>query len=65
MDHGVEHKVCVLLLDEKDSFLRAATDFLQREDELIVVGTTEGEAEALVQVQNLLPQWCWTLACPG
>ncbi len=56
MDRGVEHKVCVLLLDEKDSFLRAATDFLQREDELIVVGTTEREAEALVQVQNLQPR---------
>ena len=56
MNQGVEHKFCVLLLDEKDNFLRAATDFLEREDELIVVGTTEGEAEALVQAQNLQPR---------
>ncbi len=56
MDHGVEHKVCVLLLDEKESFQRAATDFLRRDDELIVIGAACGEAEALVQAQNLQPQ---------
>ena len=56
MDQEWERKVFVLLLDEQDSFLRAATDFLQREDELKVVGTAFGEAEALVQAQNLRPR---------
>ena len=56
MDQEWERKVFVLLLDEQDSFLRAATDFLQREDELKVVGTAFGGAEALVQAQNLRPR---------
>ena len=56
MDQEWERKVFVLLSDEQDSFLRAATDFLQRDDELIVIGSACEGAEALVQAQNLRPR---------
>ena len=46
----------VLALDDNEAFLRVATDFLQRHDELIVVGAIcEGE-EALAKAQDLGPQ---------
>jgi CheY-like chemotaxis protein len=49
-------KIRVLVVDDNEAFLRVATDFLQRHDDLIVVGAIcEGE-EALAQVQDLQPQ---------
>ena len=45
----------VLLVDNNEAFLRVASEFLQRQPELIVVGVCGGE-EALVQAQNLGPQ---------
>jgi DNA-binding NarL/FixJ family response regulator len=49
-------KIRLLVVDDNEPFLRVATDFLQRHDELIVVGAIcEGE-EALAQAQDLGPQ---------
>jgi two-component system NarL family response regulator len=49
-------KIRVLLVDDNEPFRRAATDFLQRQHELIVVGVTCGGEEALTQAQDLGPQ---------
>jgi two-component system invasion response regulator UvrY len=49
-------KVCVLLVDDHEPFLRAAADFLQRQHELAVVGLLHGGEEALAQAQSLRPQ---------
>ena len=48
-------KVCVLLVDDHEPFLRAAADFLQRQHELAVVGLLHGGEEALAQAQSLRP----------
>jgi len=49
-------KIRVLLVDDNKAFLRAATDFLQRHHELIVVGAICGGEEALAQAHDLRPQ---------
>jgi DNA-binding NarL/FixJ family response regulator len=49
-------KIRVLVVDDNEAFLRVATDFLQRHDELLVVGAICGGEEALAQVQDLQPQ---------
>jgi DNA-binding NarL/FixJ family response regulator len=46
----------VLLVDDNEAFLHVATDFLQRQHELTVVGAICGGEEALAQVQDLGPQ---------
>ncbi len=48
-------KIRVLLVDDNEAFRRVATDFLQRQYELTVVGAIRGE-EALTQAQDLQPQ---------
>jgi DNA-binding NarL/FixJ family response regulator len=48
-------KIRVLLVDDNEAFRRAATDFLQRQYELTVVGAIGGE-ETVVQAQDLQPQ---------
>jgi DNA-binding NarL/FixJ family response regulator len=49
-------KIRVLVVDDNEAFLRVATDFLQRQHELTVVGAIcEGE-QALAQVQDLQPR---------
>ena len=49
-------KIRVLLVDDNEAFLRVATDFLQRHDELIVVGAIREGEEALAQAQDLGPE---------
>ena len=49
-------KTRVLLVDDNEAFRRTATEFLQRQHELIVVGAICGGEEALAQVQDLQPQ---------
>ena len=49
-------KVRVLLVDDHEAFLHVATEFLQRHDELTVVGAARGGEEALTQAQDLRPQ---------
>ena len=49
-------KIRVLLVDDNEAFRRAATGFLQRQHELIVVGAIGGGEEALAQAQDLQPQ---------
>jgi DNA-binding NarL/FixJ family response regulator len=49
-------KIRVLVVDDNEAFLRVATDFLQRHDDLIVVGAICGDEEALAQVQDLQPR---------
>jgi DNA-binding NarL/FixJ family response regulator len=49
-------KIRVLVMDDNEAFRRAATDFLQRQHELTVVGAICGGEEALAQVQDLGPQ---------
>ncbi|MBE9508013.1 MAG: response regulator transcription factor [Chloroflexi bacterium] len=49
-------KIRVLLVDDNEAFLRVATDFLQRHNELTVVGAICGGEEALAQAQDLGPQ---------
>jgi two-component system invasion response regulator UvrY len=46
----------VLLADDNEAFLRVATDFLQRHEELIVVGAIRGGEEVLAQARDLQPQ---------
>ena len=46
----------VLAVDDNEAFLRVATDFLQRQHELTVVGAIGGDEEALAQVQDLQPR---------
>ena len=49
-------RIRVLLVDDHEAFLRVATEFLQRHQELVVVGTARGGEEALAQAQELRPQ---------
>jgi CheY-like chemotaxis protein len=42
-------KIRVLVVDDNEAFLRVATDFLQRQHELTVVGAICGGEEALAQ----------------
>jgi len=49
-------KISVLLVDDHEAFLRVATEFLQRHDDLTVVGVARGGEEALAQAQNLKPE---------
>jgi CheY-like chemotaxis protein len=59
-------KIRVLLVDDNEAFRRVATDFLQGQHELIVVGVTCGGKEALTQAQDLQPQVILTdLDMPG
>jgi CheY-like chemotaxis protein len=51
-----EAKIRVLLVDDHEAFRRVATDFLQRHNELIVVGVAHGGEEALAQAPNLEPE---------
>jgi hypothetical protein len=46
-------KIRVLLVDDNEAFLRVATDFLQRQHELIIVGAIGGDEDALTQAQDL------------
>jgi DNA-binding NarL/FixJ family response regulator len=46
-------KIRVLLVDDNKAFLRVAADFLQRQNELILVGAICRGEEALAQAQNL------------
>jgi two-component system nitrate/nitrite response regulator NarL len=50
------HKIRVLLVDDNEAFRRVATDFLQRQCELTVVGAICGSEEALARAQDLGPQ---------
>jgi two-component system NarL family response regulator len=49
-------KIRVLLVDDNEPFRHVATDFLQRQHELTVVGAICWGEEALAQVQDLQPQ---------
>jgi len=49
-------KISVLLVDDHEAFLRVATEFLQRHDDLTVVGVARGGEEALTQAQDLRPR---------
>ena len=49
-------KIRVLLVDDHEAFLRVATEFLQRHEDLVVVGTARGGKEALAQAQELRPE---------
>jgi DNA-binding NarL/FixJ family response regulator len=49
-------EIRVLLVDDNEAFRRAAVHFLQRQHELIVVGTICGGEEVLAQAQDLAPQ---------
>ncbi len=49
-------KTRVLLVDDNQNFVRAAVEFLQRRQELLLVGTTDGSEQALVQASILKPQ---------
>jgi DNA-binding NarL/FixJ family response regulator len=49
-------KIRVLLVDDNRAFLHAATDFVQRQQELVVVGAICGGEEVLAQAQDLQPQ---------
>ena len=49
-------KIRVLVVDDNEPFRRVATDFLQRQHELTVVGAIGGDEEALAQVQDLQPR---------
>ncbi len=46
----------VLLVNDNKAFLHAATDFLQRQHELVVVGVIQGYEGVLAQAQDLQPQ---------
>ena len=46
----------VLLVDSHEAFLRIAADLCRRYQELAVVGTAHGSAEALARARDLRPQ---------
>ena len=48
-------KIRVLLVDDSKAFRHVASDFLQRQRELIVIGAICGGKEALTQSQDLEP----------
>lgn len=49
-------KIRVLLVDDNEALRRVATDFLQRQHGLTVVGAIGGGEEVLAQAQDLQPQ---------
>jgi DNA-binding NarL/FixJ family response regulator len=51
-----DNKIRILLVDDNKVFLRAATEFLQRHDEVIIVGAICGGEEVLTQAQELRTQ---------
>ena len=51
-----DSKIRVLLVNDNRAFLHAATDFLQRQHELLVVGAIRGYEKALAQARDLQPQ---------
>jgi DNA-binding NarL/FixJ family response regulator len=55
VDRQEERRLAVLLVDDSQMFLDVAIAFLQRHDELLVVGAVLGGEEALVQAQELQP----------
>jgi two-component system response regulator NreC len=55
VDPEESFKTRVLLMDDNGAFLRAATGFLQRHHELIVVGPICGGEKALAQALDLQP----------
>jgi two-component system nitrate/nitrite response regulator NarL len=55
-DFEKDSKISVLLVDDHEAFLRVATEFLQRHDELAIVGAARGGEEALTLAQDLRPQ---------
>jgi CheY-like chemotaxis protein len=58
--------ISVMLVDDNLGFLRAAAQFLEAHDDIVVVGTAGGGIEALEQVQDLQPQVVLVdLAMPG
>ena len=48
--------ISVLLVDDNPTFLRIASRFLEKHDEVVLVGTAEGGVRALAQAQELRPQ---------
>ena len=51
-----DSKICVLLVNDNQAFLHAATDFLQRQHELVVVGVIRGYENILAQARDLQPR---------
>ena len=49
-------KTRVLVVDDHEPFLRVATGFLQRHQELVVVGAARGGEEGLALAQDLRPE---------
>ena len=49
-------RIGVLLVDDHEVFLHAATEFLQRHGELAVVGQARRGEEALAQARDLCPE---------
>jgi len=49
-------KIRVLFVDDNEAFRHVATEFLQRQHELTVVGATCGGEGALAQARDLHPQ---------
>lgn len=60
------NSISVMLIDDNPIFLRAAVQFLEAQDGIVVVGTAEGGKEALTRVRDLEPQTILVdLAMPG
>lgn len=58
--------ISVLLVDDNPTFLRAATRFLQKHDEIVVVGVAGMGEKALAEAQALRPQLILiSLGMPG
>ena len=49
-------QITVLLVDDNPTFLRIASRFLERQNEVVVAGTAGGGEEALLQARALRPQ---------
>jgi len=54
LEEGAE--IRVMLVDSHEAFLRSAVDLCRRYQELVVVGTADGSAEALTRARDLRPQ---------
>ena len=66
MSDGVWSKIRIMLIDDNPTFLRVATDFLRRYDDLSVVGAVGGGEEALAQLLDVEPHVVLLdLAMPG
>jgi CheY-like chemotaxis protein len=58
--------ISIMLVDDNSGFLRATTQFLEVQKDMIVVGTAKGGIEALEKAQELQPQIILIdLAMPG